>query len=142
MGLRSYQAPYDKSDVEITGWVSRAGTSNFTAFVDKRKDIRDSHIHTLLKKDLVEHLWNREGRQGTRGGQQQFHIYSFQLWKNNFSNFLGLSLGCNSNFFQCVICNNLWFIFLFLKFSVLSEIICATRHKSEWQCVQSETSQL
>jgi hypothetical protein len=49
------EAPYDKSDAETKNWVSRAGTSNFTSFVDKHKDIQDPHIH--VQKDLVEHLW-------------------------------------------------------------------------------------
>jgi hypothetical protein len=56
------EAPYDKSDAEIKNWVLRAGTSNFTSFVDKHKDIRDPHIHVQLQKDLVEHLWEWQAK--------------------------------------------------------------------------------
>ena len=56
------EAPYDKGDAETRGWVSYEGTLNFSSFVDKHKEIRDPHIHNQLQRDLVEHLWERQGQ--------------------------------------------------------------------------------
>ncbi|XP_008666357.1 uncharacterized protein [Zea mays] len=56
------EAPYDKGDAETRGWISHEGTSNFSSFVDKHKEIRDPHIHNQLQRDLVEHLWERQGQ--------------------------------------------------------------------------------
>jgi hypothetical protein len=61
------EPPYDKSDAKTRGCVSQEGTSNFSSFVDKHKEIRDPHIHNQLQRDLVEHLWERQGQ---RTGQQ------------------------------------------------------------------------
>jgi hypothetical protein len=54
--------PYDKSAIETEGVVSRAGTSNFSSFV-QGCEVEDSRIHRQLKEDLVEHLWERQGHQ-------------------------------------------------------------------------------
>jgi hypothetical protein len=42
--------------------VSREGTSNFSAFVQKHHEIQDHHMHRQLQEDLVEHLWERRGQ--------------------------------------------------------------------------------
>jgi hypothetical protein len=56
------EVPYDKSDAETTGVVSREGTSNFLAFVQKHHEIQNRHMHRQLQEDLVEHLWERRGQ--------------------------------------------------------------------------------
>jgi hypothetical protein len=55
------EVPYDKCDAETDGMVSRAGTSNFSAFAQKLHEIEDRHMHRQLQEDLVEHLWERRG---------------------------------------------------------------------------------
>jgi hypothetical protein len=58
---KGLEVPYDKKDAETEGVVSRAWTSNFSSFISN-KEIQDPHVHHQLQKDLVEHLWEREGR--------------------------------------------------------------------------------
>jgi hypothetical protein len=52
--------PYDKSNVETEGVVSRVGTCNFSPFVG-RQEIQDSHMHRQLQQDLVQHRWEWRG---------------------------------------------------------------------------------
>eukprot|EP00267_Zea_mays_P054706 XP_020407963.1 uncharacterized protein LOC109945971 [Zea mays] len=52
--------PYDKSNAETEGVVSRVGTCNFSPFVG-RQEIQDSHMHRQLQQDLVQHRWEWRG---------------------------------------------------------------------------------
>jgi hypothetical protein len=61
-GADRLDVPYDKSDAETSGVVSRAGALDFSSFVKKHQEIRDPCMHQQLKKDLVEHLWQWQGQ--------------------------------------------------------------------------------
>ena len=61
-GADRLEVPYEKSDAETADVVSREGTSNFSAFVQKHHEIEDHHMHRQLQEDLVEHLWERGGQ--------------------------------------------------------------------------------
>jgi hypothetical protein len=61
--LGRQKAPYDKGDDDTSGWVSHEGTSKFSFFLKKHKEIQDPKLHNQLQRDLVEHLWERKGDQ-------------------------------------------------------------------------------
>jgi hypothetical protein len=58
----SLHEPYEKNDADVRDVVSQAGTTKFTSFSQMREEIKNSHVHHQLQKDLVEHLWLRRGQ--------------------------------------------------------------------------------
>src|SRR6266540_6085467 len=48
-GADRLEVPYEKSDAETADVVSREGTSNFSAFVQKHHEIEDRHMHRQLQ---------------------------------------------------------------------------------------------
>lgn len=40
---------------------SHHGLISYLNLISRRKEVRDSHTHQQLKKDLIEHIWDKFG---------------------------------------------------------------------------------